>query len=383
MGRRQFGTIRKLPSGRFQARYTHLGGRHEADRTFRLVSEAGAWLDAQRADIGRGTWVDPRSSRTTLTVYARRWLAARSDLETRTRDLYEGLLRLHVLPTLGSTALSHLTPSQVRAWRSGLTCGESTAAKSYRLLSQIMASAVTDELLQRNPCKVKGAGMEPLHHPTIVTVTELGRLADAMPPRLRVAVPLAAWCHLRRGEVFGLRRRHVDLLARVLHVEATRSWDARGRVIEKGPKSEKGRRQVAIPPHVVEVLERHLEAFVAPDPDAWVLTGDKGAPVSATSFYGAWKAARHDLGLDTFRFHDLRHTGLTYAAAKGATVAELMYRAGHASPAAALRYQHATRDRDRVVADALSELAIAPVVEIGHVEGTGEDGKRSYQGERG
>jgi integrase len=56
-------------------------------------------------------------------------------------------------------------------------------------------------------------------------------------------------------------------------------------------------------------------------------------------------------------FHDLRHSGLTWAAASGASVAELMRRGGHANPRAALRYQHATEDRDRVIAEALASLA--------------------------
>ena len=60
--------------------------------------------------------------------------------------------------------------------------------------------------------------------------------------------------------------------------------------------------------------------------------------------------------------HDLRHAGLTWAAATGATIAELMRRAGHGSPAAALCYQHATEDRDRALADALAGLATAVAV---------------------
>lgn len=370
MTRRQFGTVRKLPSGRWQARYWHLGIRHEADRTFKTMGDAGAWLDAQRTDITRGTWVDPRAGRTTLAAYSREWLARRTDLEVRTRELYTGLLERHVLPILGTTTLTRLSPSQVRAWRAGLPTGESTAAKAYRLLAQIMRSAVTDELLVRSPCRVKGAGKEPGHQPNIVTVTELGRLEAALPERLRIVVPLAAWCQLRRGELFGLRRRHVDLLARVVHVAETRSWDASGAPLHKGPKSAAGVRQVAIPPHVVGPLERHLEAFVAPAPDSWVLTGELLGPIATKPFYDAWHAACLTTGQPHLRLHDLRHTGLTLAAAKGATIAELMYRAGHASPAAALRYQHATKDRDRVLADALSELVIAPVIEMGHVEGT-------------
>jgi integrase len=59
-------------------------------------------------------------------------------------------------------------------------------------------------------------------------------------------------------------------------------------------------------------------------------------------------------GLDGLRFHDLRHTAATLAAAAGATTKELMERMGHTSPAVALRYQHVMADRQaaRMVARA-------------------------------
>jgi len=83
------------------------------------------------------------------------------------------------------------------------------------------------------------------------------------------------------------------------------------------------------------------------------------APVAAASVLPVWRRS----WLGRYRLnHNLRHSGLTWAAATGASVAELMRRGGHASPAAALRYQHATEDRDRALADALAELA--PVTRI-------------------
>ncbi len=63
--------------------------------------------------------------------------------------------------------------------------------------------------------------------------------------------------------------------------------------------------------------------------------------------------------VDGLRFHDLRHTGNTLAAATGASTRELMTRMGHASPRAALIYQHATDERDRAIAEALSQLIAA------------------------
>ena len=72
---------------------------------------------------------------------------------------------------------------------------------------------------------------------------------------------------------------------------------------------------------------------------------------------GEWERARRAIGRDDLHLHDLRHYASTLAASAGASTAELMARLGHSSPAASLRYQHATSDRDRVIADRMNELA--------------------------
>ncbi len=51
------------------------------------------------------------------------------------------------------------------------------------------------------------------------------------------------------------------------------------------------------------------------------------------------------------RLHDLRHTGLTIFAQQGATLAELLHRGGHSDVDVALRYQHATRERDEALTE--------------------------------
>jgi integrase len=99
-----------------------------------------------------------------------------------------------------------------------------------------------------------------------------------------------------------------------------------------------------------------LDQFTDVSPDALVFTMHSGAPLTAVTLQRAWSKARLIVGRPDLHLHDLRHTGLTLAAATGATTAELMHRAGHSSVNAALRYQHATKDRDRVLADALEAL---------------------------
>jgi integrase len=98
-------------------------------------------------------------------------------------------------------------------------------------------------------------------------------------------------------------------------------------------------------------LTLHLSAYVDSDPDALLL------PVTAAVLRHAWDDARATIGRSDLRLHDLRHTGLTWFATAGATQAELMHRAGHKSSVAAQRYQHATENRDRALAQALANLA--------------------------
>jgi integrase len=73
------------------------------------------------------------------------------------------------------------------------------------------------------------------------------------------------------------------------------------------------------------------------------------------------------MGMPELHFHDLRHVANTLTAASGASTKELMHRMGHASPEAALRSQHAARDRDAAIAAVLGTLIdrqAAPVVEL-------------------
>lgn len=356
-GRRTFGNARRLPSGRWQASYWHEGRRLVASRTFTSKATANAYLAAVEADIRRGSWVDPRAGQETFQIYANDWLEQRKGLSPKTAERYRSVLDHHLLPIFGESKLAKMTPSQVRAWHAELAGRlPGTAAKAYRLLSSIMSTAVRDGAILRSPCQVVGGGSERSAERPVATVAEIGRLTTAMPERLGAAVLLAAWCQLRRGELLALRRRDVDLEHQVLRVARSFVYLQDGSIVAKEPKTARGRRTIVVPGNIVEALRRHLGEFVRADADALVFTGEKGGPLRPNVLQHEWNEARRSVGRPDLHLHDLRHTGLTLLAAQGATLAELMYRAGHSSPAAALRYQHATVERDRVLAKALAGL---------------------------
>jgi len=333
-------------------------------RTFRTRRDAETWAARERADRSRGTWVDPRKGNVTLAEWAGEWMAQRSDLRPRTRELYQGLLDHHILPALGDTKLSALRPSHIRSWYSELRGshgpGPSTAAKSYRLLRAVLVTAVTDEIIARSPCQIPGAGVERAPERPVATIADVDALTAAIAPRYQALVLLAAWCGLRRGELLGLQRNDLDLDAGVVRVERSMHQLANGTLFLGPPKTDAGQRKVAIPPHLRNDLAAHLDRYVAPAGDALVFTGEKGGPLRPHVLQKAWVTARRATGSDHLHLHDLRHAGNTWAAATGASTKELMARMGHANSAAALRYQHATASRDQAIAQALSALAGRP-----------------------
>jgi integrase len=364
-GRRHFGSIETLPSGRYRARYEHEGAWVSAPATFATKADANVWLSGVQTDLARGAWVDPRAGRETLRTYAERWLRGRSDLRPTTRAKYEYLLGHHVYPKLGGYELARLAPADVRGWYHALARRhQATADDAYRVLRAVVNTAVADGQLAKSPCTVKGAGTVRSPERPVASVAEVAAAVEAVPDRYRAAVLLAAWCQLRRGEVLALQRRHVDLLHGTISVE--QSW-----VVPPGekpvigpPKTESGRRTLNVPEHVLPALEEHLERFVGPEPTSWLFGTSTGTAVSPRNFQRVWDEVREAIGRPDLHLHDLRHSGLTWSAATGASLAELMHRGGHASPRAALRYQHATEDRDKALADALAQLADAQVMPL-------------------
>jgi integrase len=267
------------------------------------------------------------------------------------------MLDRYILPELGATRLSALQPSAVRAWFLSISAEHrSTAADAYRLLQTVLRAAVTDGLIAKTPATVKGAGtIRAAERPT-ASIAEVTAAAATVPERWQVAILLAAWCQLRRGEVLGLQRQHIDLLHGTVTIEHALTTEGIG-----APKTDAGRRTLSIPPTCYRRWRGTWSASRARRSTPGSSSSLNGTPPTPRALDYIWCTARKKIGRQDLHLHDLRHSGLTWAAATGATTAELMHRGGHASPTTALRYQHATADRDKALAEALESLAEAPV----------------------
>ncbi|HEX3394347.1 MAG TPA: tyrosine-type recombinase/integrase, partial [Acidimicrobiales bacterium] len=218
----------------------------------------------------------------------------RGQLRPRTRELYELLLRRHVLPTLGEVALSDLSPSGIRSWHaelySGKRPGASTTAKAYRLLRTILSTALEDGLLVQNPCLIEGAGVERAPERPIATIEQVYALADAIEPRHRLMVILATLGGLRLGELLGLRRGDVDVEHASVRVDQQALELKSGQRLTGPPKTDAGRRIVALPQQVVDELEAHLDRWTATEAGALLFTDADGEPLSRRVWNMRWQA---------------------------------------------------------------------------------------------
>lgn len=357
--KRGFGRLRELPSGRYQAAYIGPDARlHKAPATFAAKVDAEGWLAAERRKIDLGTWgAVERSDGITLERYADRWLEQRK-LRPRTKQLYKSMLDRLILPDLGDTKLVKLTPAQIREWHADLGAETPTRnAHAYSLLHAICATAVADELLDGNPCRIaKASQTKRRHQVDVLTPAELDRLAKKMPPHLQMTVTLAAWCGLRWGETSELRRKDIEPDCSALHVR--RAVTYRDGTVHVGePKTSAGIRTVNVPPHIRPALKKHLATHVGKGGESLLFTGKAGGHIRHYEYQYPWEKAREAIGKPNFRVHDLRHVGAVLAAQSGATTAELMHRLGHTTPQMALRYQHVAENRDALIAERLSKLA--------------------------
>ncbi len=379
--RREFGSIRKLASGRHQAVYTGPDLlRHVAPTTFQAKIDAEGWLHEERKLIEANEWSPPKhraeKARAVATTpdfetYAKKWLAKRrtdkgEPLRASTRANYEATLEHHLVPTFGRMRLRDITKGSVRRWYEDTLEGNGDSpranSKAYGLLRAIMNSAVDEDLIEASPVHIRGAGYQPKRRRLEpASIEELEVIVENMPEKWKLMVLLASWCALRYGEIAELRRKDIKLRhvsgrwTGVIQVRRGVVWVNR-RIQVEPPKSEAGIRDVAIPPHLIPVIKEHLDIFAAPSQEGLLFPAANGRqqwPSTTTSYF---KKASTVAGRSDLRFHDLRHTGAVMAAQQGATLADLQARLGHSTANAALLYQHTAKGRDQLIAEGLSRL---------------------------
>lgn len=374
--RNSFGSVRKLPSGAFQARYKRHEIWHKAPATFRAKTEALNWLAGERKSIADETWLPPavrEQNRLSALVkqadedkriaaenkrasiifgtYARDWINTRTNkhgqpLASRTREEYERYLEDR-LDEFVDKPLSGITPTEVRTWHAdGLKTGKKTSVgRQYDFMKSVFKTAVDDELVDKNPCKViSGSKSSTEVKVTAPTEDELSKIVEAMPDTLKHTVLLGAAAGLRWGEIAALTTDDVEIetdedgKVSAVKVNVNKAEVRLGGGVKevKAPKSKAGVRLVSFYGADAQRVAEHVSKI------------EPGERLTNHTYDGLtyhWRKAREAAGRPDLHFHALRRYQGTRFAQQGATLAEILARLGHSDVKSAMHYQEAAVNR--------------------------------------
>lgn len=280
----------------------------------------------------------------------------------------DNALRLHVVPVLGSRAMTAIRRHDVQAMFKSLSeqLGPGSVRNIYDVLVRMMTAAVEDRVIPSTPCR--RITLPPLPDEEIVppTVEQVQQMAEAMPPYLSAAIFVLAGSGLRIGELLGLKVSDIDFKRGTVRVERQRSQA--GTICP--PKTAKSRRTVPVGEVVTDALLSHLAKRPSKE---WLFTMEEGAPLTYRRWKNEWNCARRALQqaeneaaeregrepveLPRLVTHDLRHFFASALIAGGASVKQVQVVLGHATAVITLRiYAHlwpGEDDRTRSVMDSV------------------------------
>jgi integrase len=376
---------------RWRARYPDPSGRNTAaqiERTFDTKRAAEAWLLEQAHAVQAGTHIDPRKAGRPFSEVVAAYKETRyGSLAPTTRDRYDSVLRKHLEPEFGRMGIGAVNRERVKRYfarlaAEGMPAG--TVQKIHTALSAVLSEAVELDMARTNTAAALSLPAPEQRDMLFLTAQQVRQLADAMDrPQDGLAVYVAAYCGLRAGELWALRRMDVDTLHGRLIVRRS-LCETKGKQVFKPPKNGKPR-TIKLPKFLHRMLTDHL-ASLPGGTEALVFTGPgggngqhvgDGGPVRHGNFYkrvfkptvvgdpenedeSKRRAPALPAHLHGLRWHDLRHTCASLLISTGAHPKAIQERLGHASITTTLdRYGHLMPGLADALAEALDDAHAA------------------------
>ncbi len=341
------------------------GKRRRISKTFRgHERDARKVLVSLENEMVEGNHITP--SKITVGAYLDKWkeehVTLRS-LSPKTVESYEYIIDTHLKKAFGGLMLEKLTPFHIQDYIAIVIRRLSPRTLTYILVVFNMAlkAAVRHRLLRENPMdfvdRPRRAKKKKMR---VLTPKEIAILEDAARDSfLWPVVCMALYTGMRRGEILALRWPDVDLEKRIINVKHSMQRIIRRGIVFKEPKTEAGCRTVEIGPTVISVLRQvrreQLEHRIAYGPDYQnhdlVFCQVNGKPLDPHHMSRRFHRLATSIGLNGFRFHDLRHTHISYLVAQGTPLSTAQERAGHGDLASTVIYTHSVPGKQREAAD--------------------------------
>ena len=262
-------------------------------------------------------------------------------MKTNRRNFKPDTYRLQTLCSyFKDRDLRTLTPLDIERFRaSRLKKGnsKSTVNRYIQLMGKMLNLAVEEGYLEKNPArKVKPFSEKDTQKERILTEAEEEKLKENSSPNLKPIITHALNTGMRRAEILGLTWNQVDLEARMIKVERTKS----GRV-----------RYIPINDDLFKQFlklksDNGESPFVFLNPETKQPFLDMKTP---------FKRACRISGIEGMRFHDLRHTFASRLVANGIDIETVRDLLGHHSIVVTQRYVHSSDEQKRKAVEILNK----------------------------
>ena len=277
--------------------------------------------------------------------------------------VYRDKIDHYINPVLGNIPLGKLTGQDVQQWvnqisRKSPASGNPISPKSVRnvllVLRPALDRAVDLHLIQENPAARVVLPKREHYHPKVYADTDIRKmLIAAHGTDLYFPLMLALFTGMRRGELIALRWQDVDFSEKKLYVRHS-IVSVQGVPEMKGPKTESGKREIALSDRIIDLLKEQFDRFPRSE---YVVCQKNGQPFSPDAFSRKFQRFLSRNHLPHLRLHDLRHASATLMIEHGVDIKTVQIRLGHSDISTTLNiYSHMTEQMNRNAADKLDEV---------------------------
>lgn len=336
------GAIFQRSDGRWVARVVQDGGKR---KTYygKTRKEAADKLKAGQRAKEDGLSLDVGTM--TLEQFLKKWLTAsvRPSVKTKTYEGYESIVRVRVIPNIGTRKLAKLTPLDLQDLYTTLAdsgLSPRSVHHTHRVLHRAFVQAVQWQLIPRNPCDGVTSPRATKSEMKVWTPSETDAFLTATSEHpCHAMYRLALTTGMRQGELLGLKWADIDLGAGVLSVRRTLQRQRDNGIVFEEPKTARSRRRIHLSARTVEALRAHQDrqAFDRKaaggdwGPLGLVFCDAKGKPLDPSYQTAIFKQAVTKARVPAIRFHDMRHTAATLLLSKNIHVKQVSEMLGHAT----------------------------------------------------
>ena len=357
--------VKKYGEKRWQVRWRDASGNQRA-RIFAKKNDADTYWRSVMGIVDRGEGLIAGAERLTVAELGAQWLAASLHLAAGSMTTYQRDLARYINPQFGDLQVRRLTAAMVQQWLATELerLAPSSVHRHYRTLRTMLGWAVKQRLADANVCDQVQPPRIPHKEMQFLSIEQVEAIADAILPRYRMMVLVAAYSGARWSELVGLRRR--DILGDTIVITG-QLLKQNGRWVREVPKTSAGRRSVALPASIAAGLVEHMDTYSQPGPDGLVFVNQQTNPVGESFRHNVWLPACERAGLarrtgprsivDAPTWHSLRHTHVAICVAAGLHPKQIQHRLGHSSISVTLdRYGHLMAGLDDAAAEQIDAL---------------------------